>query len=40
MKILSVIGDAKVYSLSQIPEGKLRKLWRKLRSDPSLPPGA
>lgn len=28
----SLFGDARVYSLSLLPEGKLRKLWRALRS--------
>lgn len=32
IKIRKVLGDAKVYSLSRVPEGKLRRLWKSLRS--------
>ncbi len=28
----TLIGDVKVYSLSELPTGKLRKLWRRLRT--------
>ncbi len=28
----SLVGDVKVYSLSRVPEGKFRKLWKALRS--------
>ncbi|MGI9614863.1 MAG: LiaF domain-containing protein, partial [Acidimicrobiales bacterium] len=30
---VQVIGDAAVYSLSEVPEGPLRRLWAKLRGD-------
>lgn len=30
---VQVIGDTAVYSLSEIPEGPLRRLWAKLRGD-------
>ncbi|MGH1490770.1 MAG: DUF1707 SHOCT-like domain-containing protein [Acidimicrobiales bacterium] len=32
MKSTTIFGDARLYSLSQVPEGRLRKLWRSLRS--------
>jgi hypothetical protein len=32
VKPTTVFGDAKLYSLSQVPEGRLRKLWRSLRN--------
>lgn len=31
MKSTAVFGDVRLYSLSQVPEGRLRKLWRSLR---------
>ncbi len=31
VKSTTIFGDAKLYSLSQVPEGRLRKLWRSLR---------
>lgn len=33
LSVFSVLGDVKVYSLSEVPEGSLRKLWRSLRRD-------
>lgn len=33
VKVLKGIGDAKLYSLSRVPEGRIRKLWRKLRQE-------
>lgn len=32
LRSYSAVGDVSVYSLSQVPEGKLRKFWRSLRS--------
>lgn len=32
VKAYKLAGDAKIYSLSRVPEGRLRKLWQKLRS--------
>lgn len=31
VKVFKLIGDTKLYSLSRVPEGRFRKLWRKLR---------
>ena len=31
LSLFGAIGDSQVYSLSQVPEGKLRRLWRALR---------
>lgn len=31
LDLTSVVGDVQVYSLSLVPEGKLRKLWNSLR---------
>ncbi|MEM9655746.1 MAG: DUF1707 domain-containing protein [Actinomycetota bacterium] len=28
-----VLGDARLFSLSRVPEGRIRKLWRKLRQE-------
>lgn len=32
VKGFKVLGDMKLYSLSRVPEGRFRQLWRKLRS--------
>ncbi len=32
VKSTKALGDIKLYSLSRVPEGRFRKLWRKLRS--------
>jgi hypothetical protein len=31
VKVIRLIGDTKLFSLSRVPEGRFRKLWRKLR---------
>ncbi len=31
INVVNVIGDAKVYSLSAVPEGALRRAWATLR---------
>lgn len=31
VKVYKLMGDAKLFSLSRVPEGRFRKLWRKLR---------
>ncbi len=33
VKSFSLVGDIKVYSLSEVPEGALRRLWRALRNE-------
>ncbi len=33
VEIFQLIGDTKIYSLSLVPEGRLRKWWRKLRTE-------
>lgn len=33
VKATTIFGDARLYSLSQVPEGRLRKLWRSLRKN-------
>ncbi len=33
VKSYKVFGDVKLYSLSRVPEGRFRKLWRSLRSN-------
>lgn len=31
VKVTKLLGDSKLFSLSRVPEGRFRKLWRKLR---------
>lgn len=31
VKVFKLLGDTKLFSLSRVPEGRFRKLWRKLR---------
>jgi hypothetical protein len=41
VKLSHVFGDIEMYSLSRLPEGKFRKMWRRLREsfNPSAQPG-
>lgn len=34
VKVSTVFGDTRVYSLSRVPEGRLRRFWRTLRGRP------